>query len=157
MLRNWKFLKNLPNFAMYFQGVVENWLFGKGRVFFRVGRIPNFGRNIYPWCIECIHYWYNWYLQFAVSTLCYDCKEFVLSLFICQVFLYFILSFANVNRKTNCDPSFEMTFSQHRIWFKNTPNLILNNLGSPWTYFCLLKYNEDFSKLEKPIRHFARM
>ena len=107
--------------------------------------------------IKCIRYWYNWYLQFAVLTLCYDCKEFVLSLFICQVFLYFILSFANVNRKTNCDPSFEMTFSQHRIWFKNTPNLILNNLGSPWTYFCLLKYNEDFSKLEKPIRHFARM
>ena len=34
LLRNWKSLKNLPNIAMNFQNLQENWLFGKGRVFY---------------------------------------------------------------------------------------------------------------------------
>ena len=40
--------KNLLHFAMNFQNLVDNGLFGQEIVFLSADRISNFGSNIYP-------------------------------------------------------------------------------------------------------------
>ena len=95
----------------------------------------------------------------VVLALCYDCKEFVLSLFICQVFfvLHFITRLMS-NEKPIVTLLLKWPFLIIEFCLKrhSLPNLILSILGYSWFYFCPLQYNEDFPKKEKMIHYIAR-